>query len=114
MHFSIDRRTLSREVVMETYRASGPGGQHRNVTNSAVRLTHRPSGIVVVAADTRSQHQNKEIAFERLKQRLMVLNRVPRKRIPTKKTVAAKERTLGEKKRRHATKLLRGPVRSVD
>jgi ribosome-associated protein len=110
MAYNLDRAHLEKEVKVETYRASGPGGQHRNVTESAVRLTHSPSGVVVVAADSRSQYRNKEKAFERLVARLMVLNRVPVRRIPTRRTRAAKERTLAEKKSRQQTKQRRKHV----
>lgn len=58
------------EVDIDVYRGSGPGGQHRNKTDSCVRLRHRPTGIVVVATESRSQHTNREVAFERLKVRL--------------------------------------------
>ncbi len=69
---------------MQTFRASGPGGQHRNVTNSAVRLRHLPSGVTVVATESRSQHRNRERAFSRLSARLEALNHVPKRRIVTR------------------------------
>ena len=111
MAYNIDRSRLEKEVRVETYRASGPGGQHRNVTESAVRLTHIPSGVVVVSADSRSQHRNKQTAFERLTRRLIALNTVPARRIPTRRSQAAKERALAEKKKRQATKDRRKPIR---
>lgn len=54
------------ELRIETLRAGGPGGQHQNRTESAVRVTHAPSGVSVIARDQRSQHRNRAIALERL------------------------------------------------
>jgi RF-1 domain len=51
---------------VDTYRASGPGGQKRNKTSSAVRLRHRPTGLIVIAEESRSQHENKAKALSRL------------------------------------------------
>jgi len=53
--------------TVETYRGSGPGGQHRNKRDSAVRLTHRPTGVVVTATERRSQHENRRRAIKRLR-----------------------------------------------
>lgn len=58
------------DVDISFARSSGAGGQHVNRTESAVRLVHKPSGIVIFAQEQRSQHQNKDIAFKRLKARL--------------------------------------------
>lgn len=54
------------DLRFETLRAGGPGGQHQNTTDSAVRVLHRPTGIVVTARDERSQHRNKALALRRL------------------------------------------------
>ncbi|MCE8616849.1 peptide chain release factor H [Bacteroides fragilis] len=62
------------EIRYETLRASGPGGQHVNKTESAVRAVHIPSGISVVASDQRSQWQNKKLATERLQVKLTAWN----------------------------------------
>ena len=109
--YSTDRRTLEREVVVEVFRASGPGGQHVNKTQSAMRLTHLPSGVVVMSQDSPSQFRNRETAFKRLVERLQRLNYVPKKRVATKPGRAAKERRIGEKKLRAATKRTRGRVK---
>lgn len=109
--YAVDRDTLEREVEVQAFRASGPGGQHVNRTESALRLTHLPSGVVVVVQDSRSQHRNRETAFARLVERLERLNRVPKKRVPTRPTRASRKRRVEEKKLRAGTKRLRGKVR---
>ena len=58
------------DVRCDTYRSSGNGGQHRNKTDSAVRLTHLPTGTVVTATEDRSQQVNRKVAWERLQIRL--------------------------------------------
>jgi protein subunit release factor A len=109
--YATDRETLEREVEVDVFRASGAGGQHVNKTESALRLTHPPSGVVVIAQDSPSQHRNREIAFERLVQRLERLNYVPKKRVPTKPSKAARKRRLEAKKQVGAKKQARGKVR---
>ena len=109
--YSTDRDLLEREVRVDVFRASGPGGQHVNKTESALRLTHAPSGVVVAVQDSSSQHRNREIAFERLIEKLKRLNHVPKKRVPTKPSRAARERRLGTKKQTGAKKQTRGRVR---
>jgi hypothetical protein len=61
---------LLEQCEVDTYRASGPGGQKRNKTSSAVRLRHLPSGLIVIAEETRSQHENRARALRRLRQAL--------------------------------------------
>jgi hypothetical protein len=64
-----DQQLLA-QCSVDTYRASGPGGQKRNKTSSAVRLRHLPSGLSVIAEESRSQHENRARAFRRLRQAL--------------------------------------------
>ena len=109
--YTTDRALLEREVVVEVFRASGAGGQHVNKTESALRITHPPSGVVVIAQDSPSQHRNRDIAFGRLIKRLQRLNHVPKKRVPTRPTKASRERRIAEKKREGRRKTLRGKVR---
>jgi len=112
--YATDRDVLEREVAVDVFRASGPGGQHVNRTESALRLTHPPSGVVVIAQDSPSQHRNRQIAFERLIERLERLNHVPKKRVPTKPTKASKKRRIEAKKGRGAIKRGRGRVSHDD
>ncbi len=70
---SFDIEINPADVRVDTYRASGAGGQHINKTDSAVRLTHGPSGIVVQCQNDRSQHRNRAEAWEMLKSRLFEL-----------------------------------------
>ncbi len=108
-----DARLLA-ECDVTCFVASGPGGQHRNRTMSAVRLRHRPSGIVVIGRRRRSQHRNRADALERLRHRLEDLQRVPVKRVATRPHRAARERRIRAKQRQSRIKKLRRRVRDED
>lgn len=68
---------LISQCEVDTYRASGPGGQKRNKTSSAVRLRHTPTGLIVIAEESRSQHENKTKAVKRLRRTLFLSLREP-------------------------------------
>lgn len=86
------------DLQIEFYRASGPGGQHRNTTDSAVRIRHLPTGIVAQASENRSQLRNREVALERLRAALEKRERKAKKRIATRATKGSVERRLTSKK----------------
>ena len=114
------------EIELQVSRSSGPGGQHAQKSETRVvavfdveasgaltetqkrRVVARAGPVLrAVAQDERSQSRNRELAVERLTAALREALRVERKRVPTKPTVAARERRLQEKKRRSKTKRLR-------
>jgi len=68
---------LLAQCEIDLYRASGPGGQKRNKTSSAVRLRHGPTGLIVTAVESRSQHENKARAVKRLRQAIALHQRNP-------------------------------------
>ena len=98
---------LLRECETDTFRSSGPGGQHVNKTETAVRLKHLPTGLVVTSREMRSQHQNKALCLEKLRERIEQLNHRPARRVPTRVPRSAKRRTLEAKARRSLVKRLR-------
>ena len=103
-------KLLEQDLEITFFRASGPGGQHRNRRETGVRIRHIPTGIAVTATERRSQAENKRVAVERLARVLSRLRRKKKRRIPTRPTRAAKESRLRAKKLRSLTKTQRAKV----
>lgn len=99
--------TLLAQCEVQAHRASGPGGQHRNKAETAVRLVHLPSGVSVEGKDERSRTQNLRIALGRLREKLARRAYRPPPRRPTRPTRGAKQRRLDAKKRDSRKKALR-------
>lgn len=109
-----DDDALLAECDVQTFRSGGPGGQHQNVTDSGVRLRHRPSGVVLTSRSRRSQYANKRDCLRRLRVRLAKLNEVPVERRPTKPSAAAGRRRLEAKRRRAEKKRSRAAPSATD
>lgn len=98
---------LLADCDVQTFRSGGPGGQHANKVESAVRLVHRPTGETITRKDTRSQHRNKQLAVEELRRRLEALAKPRKRRVATKPSAASKRRRMDSKRQRGEKKRLR-------
>lgn len=103
-----DDDDLFAECEISTYRSSGSGGQHVNTTDSAVRLKHVPSGIVVTSQKERSQYLNKQDCLQKLRLIVEKRNYRPPKRIPTKMPRSAKAKNKQNKTLHSQKKQMRG------
>jgi len=94
-----------KDIRIDYFRGSGPGGQHRNTSETGVRITHLPTGIVVTATESRSRNMNLQRGMARLEDKLAATKRRRRPRVPTKPSRSSvrrrleKKKQLGEKKR---------------
>lgn len=98
-----DDRDLAAECKFSAFRASGSGGQHVNVTDSAVRMIHIPTGIVITCQKERSQFLNKKECLQKLRRLVERLNYRAPKRIPTRVSKSVKSKNL-DKKTKHSQK----------
>ena len=98
------------ECDVSTFKSTGPGGQGVNTTDSAVRLRHRPTGIVVTCRRERSQHLNKNECLKRLREKIADAQTVRPERRPTRKPVSADRRRLDAKRKLAQRKRMRRAV----
>ena len=102
---------LARECDMSAFHGHGPGGQGVNTADSAVRMTHRPTGIVVVSRTSRSQFRNRQLCLQRLRAELHRRAQCPAIRQATSPTKASERKRLDGKRHRSQVKKFRRSVR---
>jgi len=99
-----------KDLKIDYYRGSGPGGQHRNTSETGVRITHLPSGIVATATESRSRHMNLQRAMARLEEKLAARLQKRRPRIKTRPGKATIARRLDAKRKQSEKKSIRRKV----
>ena len=109
---SLDEIAASCEV--DVFHATGPGGQGVNTSDSAVRMTHVPTGIVVTSRESRSQYRNRQLCLQKLRAEFERRAVPPKVRHATKPTHGSVMRRLDEKKRHAEVKARRRPVEGDD
>jgi protein subunit release factor B len=102
-----DDDALLGECQVETFHSSGPGGQNVNKRETAVRIRHLPTGIVVVCQEGRSQYRNRRTALRRLREELELLTKPKEERVPTAIPARIRRRVAAFKVRRARTKSFR-------
>lgn len=105
---------LARVCVAEAFHAHGPGGQGVNTADSAVRMTHTPTGIVVVSRESRSQFRNRQLCLQKIREELARRALRPVVRHATKPTKGSVHRRLEAKHQRSQVKEMRRPIRGDD
>lgn len=108
----MDLDKLQQEVRYETFTSGGPGGQHANRTASAVKAIHVPTGLTAIARESRSQYRNREIALQRLIEKIRIRRRPVKPRKQTRVPRAVREKRLADKQRRGRIKADRKKVAS--
>jgi protein subunit release factor A len=107
-HFIIDTTLVifmnQKNIRIDYFRGSGPGGQHRNTSETGVRITHLPTGMVVTATESRSRHQNLQKAMLRLEEKLAAKLRKKKRRIATRPGRGAIARRLDSKRKQSEKK----------
>lgn len=103
-----------KDLKIDYYRGSGPGGQHRNTSETGVRITHLPTGLVATATESRSRHMNLQRAMARLEEKLVTRQKKRRPRIKTRPGKAAVARRLDTKRRQSEKKNIRKKVEERD
>lgn len=101
-HLGVDE--LARDCDVQVFRATGPGGQGVNTTDSAVRMRHLPSGITVTSRESRSQFQNRASCLRKLRAEFERRSRPPKTRRANKPSKASKARRLADKRHRSQVK----------
>ncbi len=116
VHFTIPHNdeALLDGCTVTTFRSSGKGGQHVNKTDSAVRIRHHASGVVVTCQRERSQYLNKMIGLKKLRERLEKLLEVPQPRIPTRIPAREKRKRIDNKVRQSVKKKMRKNPAVID
>jgi len=95
---------LLKECDVQCFKSSGPGGQHVNTTDTAVRMTHRPTAIMVTSRSGRSQHQNRQQCLRKIRETVADRNRPRKARVATRMPRAIRRRILESKRRRAVLK----------
>ncbi len=105
-----DDERLARDCEAQVFRATGPGGQCVNTTDSAVRMRHVPTGITVVSRESRSQHQNRLLCLEKIREACRRRSQPPKRRKKTNVPRSQKRKRLESKRARAQVKQLRKRV----
>ncbi len=105
---------LAHECEVDVFHASGPGGQGVNTADSAVRMRHLPTGIVVVSRESRSQYRNRQLCLQKIREELARRAIPPKIRHATKPSRRARQRRMDEKHARSQIKTSRRRIRGEE